>query len=498
MLLIGLLNQRSGSFLCSSFVNHYKIERMNIEFHTNRKLKKIWLSVFFGLFILLGGQQNFAQNKVFSKGEMAINYPIDFSTSSTWSTERTATPGFFTWTSGNLSYLGQDDSHNVDGYVKKIGADAFVFPVGTGIDLRTLAISAPSTSTDSYAAAWIPGDPTVTGDPTNGNMMHSTSAFEGPLVAVSSVGQWDWLPINGTGDGLAITVSIPAVSGFGFDNASFLRLVGWDGSKWILLGATGATGLTEDSILSGTMKSGIQAIGIGSINEVIVEKGNVALVKTGIFNDLNGDGFAQAGETISYSFVVTNTGDVPLTNVSITDPLPGIVVEGNPISLNVGESNNTGFTAIYKITQADLMKGSVSNQATVFATMPDGTVILDLSDNAINQGDNPTIVTVTGCVLKVFNGVTPNGDGINDELTIQGIDCYPENNVRIYNRWGVLVYEKDDYDNVNGVFVGVSEGRATVKQEDMLPSGTYFYVIMYKDMASNMQQLTGYLFLNRD
>lgn len=462
----------------------------------NRKLNKGCLYAFFGFFFMLLGQHNFAQNKVFSGGEMAINFPIDFSTSAAWSTERTSTPGCFTWTSGNLSYLGADDSHNVDGYVKKIGTDAFVFPVGTGSDLRTLGISAPTTYTDSYASAWVVGDPSITGDPTNGNALHPVNSIDPTLVAVSNVGQWDWLPINGTGNGLTITVSIPAVSGFGFNNAAFLRLVGWDGSKWIPLGTTGATGLTEDSTLSGVMKPGIDAIGIGSVDGSVVEKGNVALIKTGVFKDLNGDGFAQAGETISYNFEVVNTGTVPLINVSIKDPLPGIVVNGSPISLNVGESSKTGFTAIYTIVQADLNKGSVSNQATVFATMPDGTVILDLSDNSSIQGDNSTIITVTGCVLEVFNAVTPNGDGINDEFSIQGIDCYPENNVRIYNRWGVLVYSKDNYDNKNGAFVGISEGRATIKESGMLPSGTYFYVVMYKDAVSNMQQLTGYLFLN--
>jgi uncharacterized repeat protein (TIGR01451 family) len=320
---------------------------MDIEFHTNRKLNKGCLFAFFGLFFMLLGQQNFAQNKVFSDGEMAINFPIDFTTSAIWSTERTATPGFFTWTSGNVSYLSADDSHHVNGYVKKIGGDAFVFPVGTGFDLRTLAISPPTTNTDSYATAWVVGDPSVTGDPTNGNALHPVNSIDPTLVAVSNVGQWDWLPINGTGNGLTITVSIPAVSGFGFNNAPFLRLVGWDGSKWIPLGTTGATGLTEDSTLSGVMIPGIEAIAIGSISSAIIERrSNVALIKTGVFNDLNGDGFAQAGETISYNFEVINAGDLPLTNVFVTDPLPGIIVNGSPISLDIGESNKTEFSCL--------------------------------------------------------------------------------------------------------------------------------------------------------
>ena len=50
----------------------------------------------------------------------------------------------------------------------------------------------------------------------------------------------------------------------------------------------------------------------------------IALIKTATFNDENGDGFAQVGETIDYAFSVTNTGDVTLTGISITDPLVGV------------------------------------------------------------------------------------------------------------------------------------------------------------------------------
>ena len=48
---------------------------------------------------------------------------------------------------------------------------------------------------------------------------------------------------------------------------------------------------------------------------------DVTLVKTGSFNDESGDGFAQAGETISYSFEVTNSGGQVLSNVAVTDPM---------------------------------------------------------------------------------------------------------------------------------------------------------------------------------
>src|SRR5690606_12596600 len=60
----------------------------------------------------------------------------------------------------------------------------------------------------------------------------------------------------------------------------------------------------------------------------ICQNPSIALEKTGEFNDENGDGASDVGETISYAFAVTNTGNVTLYDIMITDPLPGIQILG--------------------------------------------------------------------------------------------------------------------------------------------------------------------------
>ncbi|MEM9001586.1 MAG: gliding motility-associated C-terminal domain-containing protein [Bacteroidota bacterium] len=99
--------------------------------------------------------------------------------------------------------------------------------------------------------------------------------------------------------------------------------------------------------------------------------------------------------------------------------------------------------------------------------------------------------------IEVFNVLTPNGDGIHDVLTIRNIENYPNNTVKIYNRWGVLVYVTKAYNSSGNVFDGTSEGRATVDQDNKLPVGTYFYIIDYVNLAGNTKQISGYIYINR-
>ena len=98
---------------------------------------------------------------------------------------------------------------------------------------------------------------------------------------------------------------------------------------------------------------------------------NASFTKTGTTSG------TTAGSTIGYTFTVTNTGNVTLTGVGITDPLlPGAVTiaswpSGTAGTLRVGDSI-TG-TASYTVTQADVDAGAVVNTATLRGTPPNGT-----------------------------------------------------------------------------------------------------------------------------
>ncbi len=165
----------------------------------------------------------------------------------------------------------------------------------------------------------------------------------------------------------------------------------------------------------------------------------------------------------------------------------------------IGAMDNTTFYASYSITQEDIIAGHVTNQATVYGTSPLGVIVQDLSDDDSPLEDDGTVIGVEGCTLNVFNAVSPNvGDEYQRILYIRGMDCYPNNSVQVFDRWGVKVYDVDGYDNNAKAFRGVSDGRATISQSKALPSGTYFYVIKYVDKDGKGYNKAGYLHLIND
>lgn len=79
--------------------------------------------------------------------------------------------------------------------------------------------------------------------------------------------------------------------------------------------------------------------------------------------------------------------------------------------------------------------------------------------------------------IEVNQMVTPNNDGRNDFLFIRGVENARNNSLKIFNRWGVAVYEGQGYNNQNNVFDGRSKGRSTVSAEEYLPAGGLFLYI---------------------
>src|SRR5207253_2354328 len=96
---------------------------------------------------------------------------------------------------------------------------------------------------------------------------------------------------------------------------------------------------------------------------------SISLSKSGTWNDANADGFAQPGETISYSNRVNNTDNVTANTIAVSDSL-GITVTCLATTLNPGDS--TSCSASYVIGQDQINAGTVHNDATATARGPQG------------------------------------------------------------------------------------------------------------------------------
>lgn len=114
-------------------------------------------------------------------------------------------------------------------------------------------------------------------------------------------------------------------------------------------------------------------------------------------------------------------------------------------------------------------------------------------------GDYTVTVTADGCSLTetvsfteetnciIPQGISPNGDNVNDSFDISFLDV---ENLKIFNRQGLLVYEKDDYTN---------EWFGQSKNDKELPVGTYFYIITLRDEDPNLgKTVTQWVYLNRE
>ncbi len=136
--------------------------------------------------------------------------------------------------------------------------------------------------------------------------------------------------------------------------------------------------------------------------------------------DVDGDGLTDAGDTIAYTFTVTNTGNVPVADVTVTDPKLGPVT-CDVTSLAPGEVASC-TAAPYTITQAEADAGSVENTATAAGTPPGEPAVPsnpDTTNTPVDQAPQLLFDKTAGTPVDVnANGLTDAGDTIAYTFTV--------------------------------------------------------------------------------
>ncbi|WP_211221716.1 gliding motility-associated C-terminal domain-containing protein [Spirosoma panaciterrae] len=245
---------------------------------------------------------------------------------------------------------------------------------------------------------------------------------------------------------------------------------------------------------------------------------------------------ADGSYNVTYQIVVKAYGPDPLKNVLITDTLskvfnsqtgsiftlvkaPFITSTGSALKLNPNYNgvsdpvivlgDSTSSLAVGKVDTIRLVINVISDGSTTtflnsaygLAQYTGGTVS-DVSTSGLNpdlngNGDptdtnerEATTLTLLPTYQAIFipQGFSPNGDGINDRFVIRGLNGLTVS-LQVYNRWGNLVYQNEDYQNDwdgkpnTGIVLSSADSNG-------VPDGTYYYVVNLSDGRKFVRYMT--------
>lgn len=192
-------------------------------------------------------------------------------------------------------------------------------------------------------------------------------------------------------------------------------------------------------------------------------------------------------------------------------------------TVTVNDANNCISTASFTLAQPKPIQVQVQTEpatddcnGVAFAKIEGGNAPYIYQWNSFPNQNEPMIdklcpgtyfVKITdsrGCTTELVSGqvedkrfpcsevrtvITPNDDGPNDAFRITCIEELTDNHLEVYNRWGQLVYQADNYDN---------SWEGTSQTGTRLPEGPYYYVLEYTDIEGKRVQAKGSITLLRD
>jgi gliding motility-associated-like protein/uncharacterized repeat protein (TIGR01451 family) len=195
-------------------------------------------------------------------------------------------------------------------------------------------------------------------------------------------------------------------------------------------------------------------------------------------------------DEINFTITITNLGTTTATQIEIFEHLPigyqyishtttqGIYDYGSSLwslaTLSPNQSEDLTLT-VGVISSENLLNTAILNHVNEVDR-----------DNTNNEDSAET--SVHNC-LNIPQGISPNNDGFNDVFEIPCLELYPENSVKIFNRYGTLIFETDNYENNwNG-----RANRGFPESSSLLPVGTYFYIL---EIPEAIEPIMGWVYLN--
>ena len=194
-----------------------------------------------------------------------------------------------------------------------------------------------------------------------------------------------------------------------------------------------------------------------------------------------------ANDTIDDNPIEFPNDDINIEAEEPTDTAPYIETSTGNVIVPTHTPAGT-YTLNYELCIENL---TICDATTVEVIVPDNPTPPSPPKPQEDEKASPTNVLIT------YNAISLNDDNKNDYFHIEGIEKYPDNIVRIYNKEGLKVFDVVGYDNKNQSFKGFTQGKVAVKESLELSSGTYFYFIEYTDENHQLQRKIGWLYLRK-
>lgn len=190
-------------------------------------------------------------------------------------------------------------------------------------------------------------------------------------------------------------------------------------------------------------------------------------------------GTANGGvDTYSRTFVVTVN---PLPILAISSDKGTTVSRGEVLLLTATGAGNYAWTG-----NNGILSGANSAVLQIRPTVTTTYTLTGTNSSGCSETQTFTVTVLDDLAkIKATNILTPNNDGYNDKWVIDNIDVYPDNDVKVFDKAGRIVFSKKGYDNS---WDGQMNGAA-------LNEGTYYYVI---DFGQGKRKIRGYITVIRN
>ncbi|MEZ4948970.1 MAG: gliding motility-associated C-terminal domain-containing protein [Saprospiraceae bacterium] len=301
------------------------------------------------------------------------------------------------------------------------------------------------------------------------------------------------------------------------------RVTAMDGvitdSTYSYLWSTGARIRTIDNLGAGTYTvTVIDNLGCEAVAEVDIigpppVESNFTTVEPTCFGRADGSIsiFPSGGVGAPYQFEWDNPSRTTQTIRNLTDGVYSVTIsDANECEMvEVIELNAPDEILVSVITTDD--SGAGTGTATAIVNGGTAPYTYQWSNGATNNpllnlfaGNYSVLVTdANGCTAfgeePITNGeiqcltartvITPDGDGLNEELIFWCLEDYPIRRLQIFNRWGQQVFETEEYNN---------DWAGNNRRGEPVPEGAYFYVLEYSTTNGGLEQLKGSFTLLRD